>query len=316
MKIVCLDGKALNPGDLSWAPIEALGDFTVYDQTVTEDQAIARLQGAEALLVNKFSVTETLLAACPTIRLVCVLATGYNVVDCAAARKRGIPVCNVPCYGTAAVAQFTLGLMLTLCHRIEYHSQSVHAGDWTICPDFCYWLTPQMELAGKTLGILGFGRIGQAVAKLGKAFGMDIITCSRTRRETDLAEFVSFEELLRRSDFLTLHCPLTAENTGILNRETIAGMKNGAMLINTARGALVDEQALADALASGKLAGAAVDVACQEPIHAQNPLLTAPNCIITPHIAWAPLESRQRLMNVVADNIRCYVNGHPQNVVN
>lgn len=316
MKIVCLDGKALNPGDLSWGPIEALGDFTVYDHTDTEEQAIVRLQGAEALLVNKFAVTESLLAACPTIRLICVLATGYNVVDCAAARRRSIPVCNVPTYGTAAVAQFTLGLILTLCHRIEHHSQSVHEGMWTRCPDFCYWLTPQMELAGKTLGILGFGRIGQAVARLGKAFGMDIITCSRTRRPQDLAKYVSFEELLRRSDVLSLHCPLTAENTGLMNAESFAKMKDGAFFINTARGALVDEQALSRALACGKLAGAAVDVASQEPIAADNPLLTAPNCIITPHIAWAPLESRRRLMNVVAENIRCYGNAHPQNVVN
>lgn len=316
MKIVCLDGKALNPGDLSWGSIQALGEFTVYDHTESVELAVKRLQGADVLLVNKFAVTESLLERCPTIKLVCVLATGYNVVDCAAARQRGIPVCNVPTYGTDAVAQFTMGLILTLCHRIETHSQSVHAGDWTRCPDFCYWLTPQMELAGKTLGILGFGRIGQAVARLGKAFGMTVITCSRTRRDTDLAEFVSFDDLLERSDFLSLHCPLTAENTGILNGATIAKMKSGAFLINTARGALVDEQALCDGLASGHLAGAAVDVANQEPIPADSPLLTAPNCIITPHIAWAPLESRQRLMNVVAENIRAFQSGHPQNVVN
>lgn len=316
MKIVCLDGYTLNPGDLSWSAFDALGNFTVYDRTSGEDLAVERIGDAEILLVNKFPVTESLLHRCPSIRLICVLATGYNIVDCAAARKRGIPVCNVPTYGTSAVAQYTMGLILTLCHRFELHSQSVHDGNWTQCPDFCYWLSPLTELTGKTLGILGFGRIGQAVAKLAKDFGMEVITCSRTHRESDLAKFVSFEVLLAQSDILTLHCPLTAENTGILNAESFAKMKDGAMVINTARGPLIEEAALAEALKSGKLSAAAVDVVSSEPIRPDNVLLTAPNCLITPHIAWAPLESRVRLMNVVADNIRAFQDGKPQNVVN
>lgn len=316
MKMVVLDGNALNPGDLSWQPLEDLGNLTVYDRTETEDLAVSRIGDAEILLVNKVPVTATLLERCPSVRAIFVLATGYNVVDCAAARARNIPVCNVPAYGTAAVAQFTLALILTLCHRIEAHSHSVHNGNWTKSPDFCYWLSPQTELAGKTLGILGFGRIGQAVAKLAKAFGMEVIVYSRTQKPTDLARYVTLEQLFEESDILTLHCPLFPETQGIVNAETLAKMKPGAMLINTARGQLIDETAVAEALVTGKLRGAALDVVSREPIEGTNPLLSAPNCILTPHIAWAPLESRQRLMDIVVSNVRAFLNGTPQNVVN
>lgn len=318
MKMIVLDGEALNPGDLSWEGLSALGTLTVYDRTDTLEEAIARVGEGEVLMVNKFPVSEALLAACPSVKLVCVLATGYNVVDCAAARSRGIPVCNVPAYGTDAVAQFTLGLMLELCHRIGLHDASVHRGDWNRCPNFCYWLTPQMELRGKTLGIIGFGRIGRAVARMARAFGMEVLAYSRSRcpEGEALAEYVDLDTLLKRSHIISLHCPLFPETKGIINEHTIAKMRPGAFLINTARGPLIDEGAVAEALRTGKLAGAALDVVSEEPIANDNVLLTAPNCILTPHIAWAPVESRQRLMDIVIANIRAYQSGTPQNVVN
>ena len=318
MKIVILDGHALNPGDLSYDCIRQFGDVTIYDRTDSEAEAIARIGDSEIVLINKVPITETLLAACPSIRLICVQATGYNVVDCAACAKRGIPVTNVPTYGTAAVAQFTLALMLELCHRIELHNQDVHAGGWTNADCFCYWLTPQMELAGKTLGIIGFGSIGKAVGRLARAFGMNVIVYNRSQSEDGrkIGTYVDLDTLFAQADFVSLHCPLFPETEKIINAASIAKMKDGAMLINTARGALVDEAALADALNSGKLRGAALDVVSQEPIDGENPLLSCKNCIITPHIAWAPLESRQRLLDTVVENIRAFLNGKPQNVVN
>ena len=318
MKIVILDGHALNPGDLSYDCIRQFGDVTIYDRTDTEAEAIARIGDSEIVLINKVPITETLLAACPSIRLICVQATGYNVVDCAACAKRGIPVTNVPTYGTAAVAQFTLALMLELCHRIELHNQDVHAGGWTNADCFCYWLTPQMELAGKTLGIIGFGSIGKAVGRLARAFGMNVIVYNRSQSEDGrrIGTYVDLDTLFAQADFVSLHCPLFPETEKIINAASIAKMKDGAMLINTARGALVDEAALADALNSGKLRGAALDVVSQEPIDGENPLLSCKNCIITPHIAWAPLESRQRLLDTVVENIRAFLDGKPQNVVN
>ena len=317
MKIINLDAKGLNPGDLSWDVLNQFGEVTLYQKTETEAEAIARIGNHEIVLTNKVPITETLLDACPNIRLVCVQATGYNIVDHAACARRGIPVCNVPDYGTAAVAQFTLALMLELCHRIGHHDAVVHDGKWCRSSTFCFWDTPQMELGGKTLGIIGFGRIGQATARLAQAFGMKVIAHSRTPRETDTGvRYVDLSTLLAQSDFLSLHCPLTAENEKMVNADFLSRMKDGAFLINTARGGLLDEQALADALTSGKLAGAAVDVVSQEPMAVSNPLLTAPNCIITPHIAWAPKESRQRLLDCVVENIRCYLAGSPQNVVN
>ena len=316
MKLINLDAGALNPGDLSWDVLKQFGQVTLYQKTESEAEAIARIADHDIVLINKVPITENILNACPNIKLIIVQATGYNVVDTAACARRGIPVCNVPDYGTAAVAQFTLALMLELCHNIGHHNQVVHQGKWCQSPTFCFWDTPQMELAGKTLGIIGFGRIGQAVAKLAKAFGMRIITHSRTRRESPDAEFVDMETLIRQSDFISLHCPLFPENAKMVNEEFIGKMKNGAFLINTARGGLVDEEALANALASGKLAGAAVDVVTEEPMKEYNPLLTAPNCIITPHIAWAPKESRQRLLDCCVENIRAFIQGKPRNVVN
>lgn len=318
MKIVILDGRGLNPGDLSYDCLNRFGDVTIYERTDSESETIERIGEHEIVLVNKVPITESVLAACPNIKLICVQATGYNIVDTDACAKRGIPVTNVPSYGTAAVAQFTLALMLELCHRIGLHDNSVHQGDWVKATTFCYWLTPQMELAGKTLGLIGFGRIGQAVGRLAKAFGMKVLAYNRSRSQAGraIAEYVDLDTLLRESDFVSLHCPQTAQTEKLINRETIAKMKDGAMLINTARGGLVDETALAEALGSGKLRGAAVDVVSQEPMKEENPLLTAPNCIITPHIAWAPVESRQRLLDCVVENIRAYLNGTPQNVVN
>ena len=317
MKLINLDASALNPGDLSWDVLNQFGQVTLYQKTESEEEAIARIGDHEIVLTNKVPITESLLAACPNIKLICIQATGYNIVDTAACAKRGIPVCNVPDYGTAAVAQFTLALMLELCHRIGLHDTVVHEGKWCRSKTFCFWDTPQMELGGKTLGIIGFGRIGQATAKLAQAFGMKVITTSRTRRENDLGiEYVDMDTLLTRSDFVSLHCPLFAENTKMVNAEFISRMKYGAFLINTARGGLLDEQAVADALAAGKLAGAAVDVVTEEPMKTYNPLLACPNCIITPHIAWAPKESRQRLLDCCVENIRAFLRGTPQNVVN
>lgn len=318
MKIVILDARALNPGDLSYDVVRQFGEVTEYQHTDTEEETIARIGDSDIILVNKVPINERILAACPSIKLICVQATGYNIVDVEAAAKRNIPVCNVPSYGTAAVAQFTFALMLELCHRIGHHDHAVHEGKWCQCTNFCFWDTPQMELGGKTLGIVGFGRIGQAVAKLGQAFGMKTIAYSRTPKPelAALAEFVDLDTLLARSDFVSLHCPLFAENAKMINAESIAKMKDGAALVNTARGGLVDEAALRDALVSGKLSGAAVDVVSEEPMQQDNPLLTAPNCIITPHIAWAPKESRQRLLDCVVENIRCFLEGKPQNVVN
>lgn len=318
MKIVILDGNALNPGDLSYDCIRQFSEVTLYARTETEAEAIERIGDSDIVLVNKVPITERVLAACPNLKLICVQATGYNIVDCEACAKRGIPVTNVPTYGTAAVAQFTMALILEMCHRVGLHNHSVHQGDWITSPDFCYWLTPQMELAGKTLGILGFGRIGRAVGKLAKAFGMNVIAYSRTECDEGRAigEYVDLDTLFAQSDILSLHCPLFRETEKIVCPENIAKMKDGAMLVNTARGGLVDEQALVDALNSGKLRYAAVDVVSQEPMKAGNPLLGTRKCIITPHMAWAPVESRQRLLNTVVENIRGFLNGKPQNVVN
>ena len=318
MKIVVLDGKALNPGDLSYDHLHQYGEVTIYQKTESEEETIRRIGDSEIVLVNKVPITEAVLAACPNIKLICVQATGYNIVDCKACAVRGIPVTNVPTYGTAAVAQFTMALILEMCHRVGLHNHSVHQGDWAKAESFCYWLTPQMELAGKTLGIIGFGRIGQAVGKLAAAFGMKVITYNRSESKEGrkIADYVDLDTLFIQSDIISLHCPLVPETEKIINASNIAKMKDGAMLVNTARGGLVDEEALVEALESGKLRYAAVDVVSSEPMKADNPLLKTRKCIITPHIAWAPVESRQRLMDCVEDNIRSYLNGKPQNVVN
>lgn len=317
MKIVILDGHAVNPGDLSWDFLNSYGEVTVYERTQL-DEVAKRIGDAEIVLTNKSPITEEILNTCPNIKLVCVLATGYNVVDCEATKKRGIPVCNVPDYGTAAVAQFTFALLLDLCHKVAHHAQTVRDGKWCACPDFCYWETPQMELAGKTLGIIGFGRIGRAVGKIANAFGMKVIAYNRSQCEEGKAigSYVNLEELLATADVISLHCPLTAENTGMINETTIAKMKDGAILINTARGPLVDEAALAAALQSGKLKGAACDVISVEPMAENNPLKTAPNCIVTPHMAWAPIESRMRIQDCTERSIRAFLDGKPINTVN
>lgn len=318
MKIVILDGQALNPGDLRWTPIQALGETVVYGQTIGEKQIIDHIGTAEIVIPNKTPITQAVLDACPNVRLITVAATGYNVVDCDAAKARGIPVCNVPGYGTAAVSQFTIALLLELCHRVGHHDRAVHEGRWACCPNFCFWDTPQMELDGKTIGIIGFGRIGRAVGRIAKALGMNVLAFSRSTcpEGAEIAEYVNLDALLARSDVISLHCPLFPETEGMINASAIAKMKDGVLLLNTARGPLIDEDALAAALHSGKVRGAAVDVVTQEPMNPANPLLTAPNCIITPHMAWAQTEARQRIIQITAENIKAFLDGAPIHVVN
>ncbi len=312
MKIVILDGNAVNPGDLSWDFLQEFGTVTVYDRT-PEDAISSHIGDAQIVLLNKAPITQAVLDKCPNIRLICVLATGYNVVDMDAARAKGITVCNVPSYSTAAVAQFTFALILELCHQVGIHSRLVHDGAWASSPDFCFWNTPQLELAGKTIGIIGYGRIGHAVADIAKAFGMHVLVYSRSRKPG--VTYTELHDLLKNADIVTLHCPLTADTKQLMNTNTISQMKDGAFLINTARGAVLDEQAVADALQMGKLGGAAMDVASVEPIDPNSPLLTAPNCIITPHMAWAPITCRQRIMDTTRDSIRGYLSGQPVNAV-
>ncbi len=313
MRIVILDAFASNPGDVSWAELEQFGELTVYDRTAPEE-TLDRIADADIVLLNKAPLRAEVLRQCPKLKLISVLATGYNIVDIAAARELGITVCNVPGYSTGAVAQMTFALLLELTQHVGLHSAAVHAGQWQNSPDFCFWNAPLTELAGKTMGLIGYGAIGQAVATIAKAFGMELLVTSRTPKNID--GFVNLQELLERSDIVSLHCPQTTENLHMLNAETIAQMKDGALLINTARGGLVDEQAVADALVSGKLGGYAADVVSKEPICASNPLLTAPNCVLSPHVAWAPKETRLRLHSITAENIRKYLAGQPQNVVN
>jgi glycerate dehydrogenase len=318
MKIVILDSNALNPGDMSWDQIRVFGEVTTYPRTNGKSQTIQRIGSSDIVLLNKVPIDAEILDACPSIKLICCLSTGYNVVDIQAARARNIPVCNVPAYSTAAVSQFTFALLLELCHRIGHHDRTVHEGKWTACPDFCYWDTPQMELAGKTMGIIGFGRIGQAVGRIAIAMGMKVLAYSRSHRpegET-IAEYVDLDTLLARSDVISLHCPLFPETEHLINQQTIEKMKDGAILLNTARGQIIEEIAVANALKCGKLQGVAMDVVSEEPIRADNPLLTAPNCIITPHMAWAPMETRQRILDVTSENINCFLSGKPTNVVN
>lgn len=319
MKITVLDGYTLNPGDLSWDSFSQMGELSVYPRTPLEDDIIVqRIGDSEAVLTNKTPLTSAILDRCPKLKYIGVLATGYNVVDVKAAARCGIPVCNIPTYGTAAVAQYVFALLLELCHHTAHHSEAVHSGRWENNADWCFWDYPLTELAGKIMGIIGFGRIGQRTAEIAKAFGMKVLAFDAYPCEAgrELAEYVPLERLLEASDVVSLHCPLLPETEGIMNRDTISRMKDGAMLINTSRGPLVAEQDLADALASAKLAGAALDVVSTEPIHGDNPLLKAPNCIITPHIAWAPRESRKRLMDIAAENLRQWMNGTPVNRIN
>ena len=320
MKIVVLDGYTENPGDLSWEELGKLGELTVYDRTSLTDEAetIARIGDAEIVFTNKTPITRKVLDACPGIRFISLLATGYNCVDYAYAREKGIPVTNVPTYGTASVGQFAIALLLEICHHIGHHDASVHAGNWERCADWCYWDYPLIELDGKTMGIIGFGRIGQTTGRIARAMGMEVLAYDSHPSDAGraIAEYVDLDALLSRSDVVALHCPLFPETEGIINRETIAKMKDGAILLNNSRGPLVVEQDLADALNAGKLAAAGLDVVSTEPIRGDNPLLKAKNCIITPHISWAPKESRQRIMDCAVANVKAYQEGAPINVVN
>ena len=314
-KIVVLDGHTLNPEDLNWNAISEMGELTVYDRTVPE-QLAEHAAEAEIVFTNKTILDSEAINALPALKYIGVLATGYNVVDITAARARDIPVTNTPAYGTASVAQITFALILELTQQPALHDASVHAGDWSKCPDFCYWKKPLVELDGLTLGLVGYGAIGQAVARLGRAFGMKILAHTRTTREEEDIEFVDCETVFRESDVVSLHCPITDENQGFVNADLLSQMKPTAYLINTARGPLVNEADLARALSEEKIAGAATDVLSVEPPPADNPLFEAKNLIITPHIGWATRAARERLMNIAADNLRAFLNGAPQNVVN
>ena len=310
-KIIILDGGVANPGDLSWDDLAALGDLTVYDYTAPED-VIPRIGDASIILTTKTVISANVISACPNLRYIGVLATGYNVVDIAEAKKRGIIVANVPAYSTPTVAQLTMALLLEIALHVGHHSRVVHEGKWSACRDFAFWDYPLMELAGKTFGIVGYGSIGKAVAKLAQAFGMNVLAYSRHGAEEFHTEL---DELYAKADIVSLHCPLTAENTGMINKETIAKMKDGVIILNTARGGLINEADLREALLSGKVYAAASDVTCKEPINADSPLLGLDNMIITPHIAWAATEARQRLLSVAIDNVRQYLCGNPQNNV-
>lgn len=315
-KIVVLEGYASNPGDLSWEEFAALGELTVYDRTAPEE-ILPRIRDAQIVLINKTRLTAELLAQCPYLRMIGVMATGYNVVDIDAAKRLGITVCNVPGYSTMAVAQMTFALLLEMTQQVGLHNSSVRAGRWTQALDFCYWDAPLTELDGKTMGLIGYGAIGQAVGRIAQAFGLRLLVTARHERPVpEGARLVSAEELLREADIVSLHCPQTAENLHMIDAAALESMKNGAILLNTARGGLIDEQAVADALKRGKLRFYGADVVSAEPIGADNPLLTAPNCYLTPHIAWAPKETRVRLHGVVLENLRAFLAGRPQNVVN
>ena len=320
MKIVILDGYTENPGDLSWDELGKLGELTVYDRTslTDEDEAIARIGDAEVVFTNKTPITKKVIDACPNMKMISMLATGYNVVDYVYAKEKGIPVTNVPTYGTASVSQFSIALLLEICHHIGHHDASVHAGNWANCVDWCYWDYPLIELECKTIGIIGFGRIGQAEGRIAKALGMNVVAYDLYPNDSGraIAEYVDLDTLYARADVISLHCNLTPENTGMINKDSIAKMKDGVILINNARGQLIHEQDVADALNSGKMGAAGLDVVYTEPIRADNPLLKAKNCIITPHISWAPKESRQRIMDTAVENVKAYLAGTPINVVN
>lgn len=317
MKIVVLDGYTLNPGDLTWDGLKAMGEVTVYDRTPS-DEVVARIGDADVVYTNKTPITRATLDACKNVRFIGVLATGYNVVDVAAAKERGIPVCNIPTYGTAAVGQFAIALLLEICHHVAHHSDAVHGGRWESNADWCFWDYPLIELAGKTIGIIGFGRIGQATGAIAKALGMNVIANDSYPNDAGraIAEYVDLDTLLKTSDVIALHCPLFPETEGIINKNNIAKMKDGVIILNNSRGPLVVEQDLADALNSGKVYAAGLDVVSTEPIKGDNPLLKAKNCIITPHISWAPKESRGRLMDIAVENLAQFVKGAPVNVVN
>lgn len=313
-RIVVLDGYAENPGDLSWSGLESLGTLTVHDRTPA-DQIVERIGDADVVFTNKTPITRETLDACPDVRYIGVLATGYNVVDCEHARRRGVTVTNVPAYGTNAVAQFAMALLLEVCHHVGHHAAEVAKGRWASSPDWCFWDHPLIELAGKTLGVVGFGRIGQAVASMARAFGMEIVAFDERPADIEGVTFVGLDELYSRSDVISLHLPVTPETEGMIDADAIATMRTGVIILNTARGQLIDEAAMADALATGAVGAYATDVVAVEPIQPDNPLLGAKNCLITPHLAWAPKESRQRLMDIAVDNLVQFLTGDAVNVV-
>lgn len=320
MKIVVLDGYTENPGDLSWEPLEALGELTVYDRTAYVDAPVIpqRIGDAEIVVVNKTPITKNTLDMCSQIKLIAVLATGYNVVDYKYAKEKGIPVVNVPTYGTQIVGQYAVGLLLEICSHYGHHSQTVFEGKWETNQDWCYWDYPMIELAGKTAGIIGLGRIGQTTARILKAMDMKVLAYDAFQSESgkQVAEYVDLETLYAQSDVIFLHCPLFPETEKMINRESIEKMKDGVILINNSRGQLVEEQDLAEALNRGKIYAAGLDVVSTEPIKGNNPLLKARNCFITPHISWAAQASRQRIMDITAENIRSFLEGNPVHVVN
>ena len=320
MKISVIDGYTENPGDLSWDGLAALGELTVYDRTslTDEQEIIDRIGDAEIVFTNKTPISRRVIDACPNLKFISMLATGYNVVDYAYAREKGIPLSNVPTYGTASVSQFAIALLLEVCHHVAHHDRAVHAGRWETSADWCFWDYPLIELAGKTMGILGFGRIGQQTGRIAKALGMRILAHDSHPNDMgrEIGDYVDLDTLLRESDVVALHCPLFPETKGIINRDTLAKMKPTAILLNNSRGPLVVEQDLADALNEGRIYAAAVDVVDTEPIRGDNPLLTAKNCLITPHISWAPKESRQRILDCSIENVRAFLAGSPIHVVN
>lgn len=317
MQIVLLDGYASNPGDLTWEPLKEMGEVTVYDRT-QPSEVVERAHDAEIIVTNKVTLTRQTLEQLPNLRLICVLATGYNTIDTLAARDLGITVCNVPAYSTDSVAQMVFALILNMTNRVAHYARQTREGRWSAAPDFCYWDLPVSELTGKTLGIVGLGHIGAKVASIARDFGMDVFAFT-SKNSTGLPDYIqktTLEGLLGVSDILTLHCPLTPDTHELINARTLARMKHGALLVNTGRGPLVNEGDVAEALASGQLGGYCADVMCSEPPAADNPLFAQPNAFITPHIAWASVEARQRLLNATFDNIRAFQDGHPQNVVN
>ena len=320
MKIVVLDGYTENPGDLSWEAFAEFGELTVYDRTsYVESPLIAeRIGDAEIIIINKTPISAATIDKCPGIKLIAVLATGYNVVDYNYAKAKGIPVVNVPTYGTQIVGQYALGLLLEICSHYGHHDETVKEGKWQNCPDWCYWDYPMIELCGKTAGIIGLGRIGQATARLLNALEMKVIAYDTHESESGrrVAEYVALDELFRRSDVIFLHCPLFPETEGIINKNNIAKMKDGVIIINNSRGQLIAEQDLADALNCGKVYAAGLDVVSTEPIRPDNPLLTAKNCLITPHISWAAQASRQRIMDATLENVRAFLKGETLNRVN
>jgi glycerate dehydrogenase len=314
IKILVTDGYTLNPGDMSWEPIEALGKLTVYDR-MKPDEIVEKCKDAAIVLTNKVPFNAAAIEQLPNLKMIGVTATGYNIIDVQAAAKKGIVVCNVPAYGTASVAQHTIALLLELTNQVGKHAASVAAGEWVKAPDFSYQKAPITELAGKTMGIVGWGNIGEQTARIAQAFGMEILYYNPSKKENAFAPWASLPELFAKSDYISLHCPLKPENTGFVNNELIGKMKRSACIINTSRGPLINEQHLADALNNGLIAGAALDVLSTEPPPADNPLLSAKNCIITPHNAWISKEARQRVMDITIDNVSSFLREAPVNKV-